>query len=493
MLGSWWNVPASFAAVLLALAAAAADPAELIPTSCGVPAVDADGARCYRLEVPLRRGEPDGRLITVPVVVIPGDGRHEDPIAYLRGGPGYPLDLDAAGLRGWRYRIARERWLQGRDLVLMEQRGQGGDVTLDCPEVRSLLPSLMGMAEPARGEAYAAAARACRLRWSAAGYEPGDFDTAAIADDLEDLRQALHVPRWNLYGISYGTRLALVAMHRHRAGLRAVILDSAYPPEDHFWESRRAAIDGAFDRVAADCAARPECPAPRRDLKGELMRQVAAYEAHPVPVTVDPGQPSERTVRFTGALLAERALAMLDEPDPALAVARLLQDLSREPKILQRVAQELADDDYGGRSDDLVLGRYFATDCREEVPFTDRKAMEADGLRHPWLADYGIDADDWAACAAWVDPDAKLIAKAPIGSDIPALVLQGAFDALTPPALGRTTAGRLQRGYFVEVDRVGHGVIEASPCARTIAERFLDNPEMPPDLSCLGRPAASGG
>ncbi|MFO1062121.1 MAG: alpha/beta fold hydrolase [Dongiaceae bacterium] len=472
-------------AILLAGCAAAAGPAQLDRQGCGGAAADEAGLRCYTLTVPLRRGDPRTPSIALPVVVIPGGGSHADPLVYLRGGPGYALDLDPDGLRHWRYRMQHEAWMRGRDLVLMEQRGQGGTVTLDCREVDALLPGLIGMAEPERGRRYAAAAADCRRRWSAAGYQPGDFDTAAVADDLEDLRHALGIASWNLYGVSYGTRLALVSMQRHPGGIRAAILDSAYPPEDHFWETRHAAIDAAFASVAAACAARPDCPV-AGSLKAALMQRAAAYDASPVPVVLDRGKPSQRRIGFTGALLVERAVELLDEPDAPAAIAGLV---AAGPEALEAAAQALADGAYA--ADGLIRGRYFATDCRAELPFADPALVEADGRHYPWLADYGIDQDDRLACAAWVDGDARLIPKAPIASDIPALVLQGGFDATTPPPVGRLTASRLSHGRYVVMPGVGHGVVGQSACARRIAARFLADPAGALDTACRDRPAAS--
>jgi len=75
-------------------------------------------------------------------------------------------------------------------------------------------------------------------------------------------------------------------------------------------------------------------------------------------------------------------------------------------------------------------------------------------------------------------------------SDIPTLVLQGAFDEITPPDIGRLTASRLSRGYYREFAQVGHKVVDQSACGQTIAALFLDRPEVPPDDPCLaGKPA----
>jgi pimeloyl-ACP methyl ester carboxylesterase len=392
----------------------------------------------------------------------------------------------------WPY-IDKVPWLQGRDLVLMDQRGAGlAEPDLDCPEIAAVgLDLLKRSGDPAgRRKIYVAAAEACRKRWVAAGYDPGDFDTVAAAADFAALRRALGIDRWNIYSVSYGTRLALTLMRDHPEGLRAVILDSAYPPEEHFFETRRAAIDASFAAVARACAADAACAKASPDLRRAVMDLAARYDARPVLVPLkDDKIGSAGQIPFTGALVLEQALSIIDEGDALADLPALVDGLDKgDPKILEDTLSGLAEG-YRGRGY-FSDGKYFAVDCKEEVPFTDERRREADRLAHPWLENYGLVTDDWYACAGWVGPDARLVSKAPVMSDIPTLVLQGAFDEITPPDIGRLTASRLSRGYYREFAQVGHKVVDQSACGQTIAALFLDRPEVPPDDPCLaGKPA----
>ena len=56
-----------------------------------------------------------------------------------------------------------------------------------------------------------------------------------IATDLDAIRGALQVDRWNLMAVSYGTLVALEAMRRYPDGIRAALLDSPYPPNSVAW------------------------------------------------------------------------------------------------------------------------------------------------------------------------------------------------------------------------------------------------------------------
>src|SRR5204862_7399659 len=93
--------------------------------------------------------------------------------------------------------------------------------------------------------------------------------TAANAADVNDLRIVLGYSTWNLYGISYGTRLALVTMRSFPKGVRSVILDSTFPfggsisGNEHTRNSRRA-----FETLFSTCAADAWCNASYPNLRG---------------------------------------------------------------------------------------------------------------------------------------------------------------------------------------------------------------------------------
>ena len=70
----------------------------------------------------------------------------------------------------------------------------------------------------------------CVQELLAQGVDLRRYTSVACATDLVALVQALDDETFNLYGISCGTRLALVTMRVYsNAGIRSVILDSTYP------------------------------------------------------------------------------------------------------------------------------------------------------------------------------------------------------------------------------------------------------------------------
>jgi pimeloyl-ACP methyl ester carboxylesterase len=244
-------------------------------------------------------------------------------------------------------------------------------------------------------------------------------------------------------------------------------------------------MDAAFGKLFAACAADAGCSKSAPGMKRALFDLVERYNAAPIPVTI----PDERRgvieeVPFTGALLIERALEILNEGDALTEMPPLiLAAQTGNRRALAEVVADLAAS-YGGPNH-FSEGKYFAVDCEEEVPFTDEARIRADIAAHPAFANFGVVSDDWHVCANWVAHDEPLDAKAPLLSDVPTLVLQGEFDAITSPESGKLTASRLSRGYYIEFAQVGHKVVDQSACAQKIAAMFLDRPGQRPSDRCL--------
>ena len=204
------------------------------PTVCPtkpIPTTLPADARCGFLVVPENRAKPNGRTIRLTVGIVPAKSPHPapDPIVYLAGGPGgFPLgeaqSLIAAGFN------------RDRELIIISQRGTlygPPNPAPTCPEVDRAFIYTLGL--PLDGSRAirlnVAATRACFRRMVASGVDLGAYNTTENAADVADLRVALGIREWNVFGDSYGTNLAMTLMREHPQGIRSVTLDSVEPPE----------------------------------------------------------------------------------------------------------------------------------------------------------------------------------------------------------------------------------------------------------------------
>ena len=138
------------------------------------------------------------------------------PLLYLDGGPGGPALDDVVAL--WRLFAPLA---VDRDLVVFDQRGTGhSKPALMCDDI---------MVATDAGESDFVTA--CRNDLAAKVVSLSHFDSASSATDINDLRIALGYPAWDLFGISYGTRLALTVLRDYPDSVRSIVIDSVLPPQ----------------------------------------------------------------------------------------------------------------------------------------------------------------------------------------------------------------------------------------------------------------------
>jgi len=124
-------------------------------------------------------------------------------------------------------------------------------------------------------------------------------------------------------------------------------------------------------------------------------------------------------------------------------------------------------------------------ECAEEMPFSDPVAALESYRRYPLLRSFAESPRPFSECSAWPVPAADPKVKLPVESSVPALVLAGTFDPVTPPEYGRQTAAALSNSRFFEFSGVGHDVLGNEPCAGRLAAIFLDDPTGTPNDPCL--------
>ncbi len=434
---------------------------------------------CGTLIVPLERDQPAARSAALAFAIFRDPRPTPDPIVYLSGGPGSPALAGAPALwRAWRPFVA------GRDLIFVDQRGTGASwPDLRCPEIGAFAAQarthgLEGRAY-ARGEA--AALLACRERIAAAGTPLRAFTTAAAAADLRDLRLALGYTQWNIFGISYGTRLALALLRDDPAGARSVILDSPYPPQESLYASMPANLNRSLGMLFADCAAQPGCAAAHPDLEARFWRLVVTLNANPLPTNPGDG-PGALTGNQLVRIMFRQLYAWQSVPRLPAAIAALERGDVEPLRAL--VAQRRGVG--AGQSQAL----YYAIQCAEDLGTLApgwREAALAGQERlagfYQELLELSGEVEDLCARFGAAPPDPRW--RAPVVSDTPTLLLAGAYDPITPPAWRERAAEGLSRAYGFTLRDTGHAVVGRGACPAALIRAFLDNPAAPPDGRCV--------
>ncbi len=450
-------------------------------TDCWFKAPTGRDVECGWLTVPEDHAKPDGSTIKLAVARFKSDAATPlpDPIVYLEGGPGgsplrsYPAQFDA--IFG--------PFAAKRDVILFDQRGTGySQPAFDCPELKQeaidTLDQNLNIDQSAALSAKAAAQ--CHDRLVKTGANFAMYNSAQNAADVEALRQALGYNQVNLYGISYGTRLALETLRDFPKGIRSVVIDGILPPHADLYAQTptngRQAIEALFKTCTADAACNQNYPNLAQvlsDLKTKLDNDPIKFE-----VVLHSGDKKE-------ALLNGDSL--INTLFQGLYITSLIP-------IFPRMIYDARDGNYDmlagltaieiAQLDDISYGMYFSVQCHDEIPFMDANALDTSIKQNPEFAALA-DKSSVQTCKVWNVPPAPATENQPVSSDVPTLVFSGEFDPITPPAYGQEAAQTLSKSFFFQLPKAGHGASASEDCPRNMAIAFFNDPTQKPDDACL--------
>jgi pimeloyl-ACP methyl ester carboxylesterase len=475
-------------------------PDNFVAADCQFPHLTRRDIRCGYLLVPEDRANPTHTIrLHVAIVASSAAMPAPDPVVFLNGGPGaHTLDQVEAFMRAF------APILQTRDLILFDQRGVGySEPSLNCPEVDEICRAgvdwphewpqaeidLLTGIQPATAVSNTRldAIAACRERLVAEGINLSAYNSAASAADLDDLRQALGYEKWNLLGVSYGTRLALTAMRDfgHNGTIRAVILDSVLPPQADEYTDMVTNADRAFTLLFERCADDPACSNAYPDLESRFYRLVDSLNETPLFITV-PDRPQHAIYRtpVSGDTLLCAVFDMMYRADLIGYLPQMVLQIEQgsSPILANYLSHNLHQ--YALMSEGMEL----SVQCVEELPFANTAEFQAKTASlPPQLAAFFAETvtDMVAVCDLWQVESAPALENEPVVSDIPVLLLAGEFDPVTPPIYAQETAVYLSLAHYVEFPGQAHGVAGSSACGLELATAFLNEPHKPPATGCL--------
>jgi pimeloyl-ACP methyl ester carboxylesterase len=136
-----------------------------------------------------------------------------------------------------------------------------------------------------------------------------------------------------------------------------------------------------------------------------------------------------------------------------------------------------------------MKGMFLSMECADAARFsdpnTDVKRVLATSSPFTSLVQYTAQA----FCKDWkVKPLPDAFSR-PVKSKIPALVMAGSLDPVTPASDSKRTAKKLRNAQYIEFENFGHGVTIGTDCPRQVRQVFLDDPEAELDLACIDDPS----
>jgi len=422
----------------------------------GISAVE---AQCTRVTVPEDPQRPTGRQLQLFVARIPALSRQAaaEPLFILAGGPGLAASTFYSSAAPVFARIRRRH-----DIIIVDQRGTGRSHPLACQFDEQQMWD-------AGEEQTARVMRECRATLEKT-HDLRQYTTSVAVRDLEAVRIALGYQRISFYGSSYGTRVAQHYARRHPAITEALILDGIVPPTRILGPSTpldaENSLQQVFERCRKDAACQKRFGDPAQDYR-ELREKLARA---PVDVTLpDPRSGSPRTLEFSGSVLAGALRLATYSASQAALLPLALHLANRSNQFAPLASQFMLS--ASGYDAVLAYGMHNSVVCAEDVPFFDAAATSPE-VGKTFLGSAQIDALK-ALCNDWPRGPIDADFHQKLDSPVPALLLSGTADPVTPAAFGDEAALGFHYALHLKLPDQGHGQL-AQPCMDGVMAAFLD-------------------
>ncbi|MEO8460554.1 MAG: alpha/beta fold hydrolase [Dokdonella sp.] len=414
-------------------------------------------AFCAPMQVPENWDKPDGRKLDLKLALVRSDAQAaaRDLVVFIAGGPGQSATESYPNVAPGLAPLRRHR-----NILLLDQRGTGGSHSLICKQ--ALDDSDASEIDYAKIREQA---RACLDEVSKTA-DPAQFTTTAAVRDLEAVRQALGAPRFNMIGVSYGTRVAQQYAMRYPDGVRSLVLDSAAPNELVLGSEFAVALEDSLKAQFALCTKTPACAKAFGDPYVSLYRLRDALVAKPAAVEIR----NPRSFQIESKALSAFTLAQLVRlyaytPETGallpLVIDRALKG-DTAPLVEQStlVFDELSD--LGGN------GMQLSVICSEDADLMTDRGADAKLLLGDAMTKVLA-----AQCEIWPHGTRPKNFHDPIASDKPALILSGEFDPVTPPRYADRIVKGLPSGRVLHASGQGHGLLNRG-CFPKLIGKFIE-------------------
>ena len=425
-------------------------------TPCG----QTPGLLCSQVDVPLDRTGVVPGTISLHVERLPALGVPKGVMFLIAGGPGQgsarSFDLGTPDNADF-YRFL----FPGYTIVAYDDRGTAASGLLRCPSLEGQLTS--ANEQPA--------VSTCA---DALGPTRAFYGTIDHAEDLDAVRVAIGADKVGLWGVSYGTKLAMAYAFLHPDHVDRLLLDSVLPTDlpDPFFANVLQAMPTTLSTFCGAGA----CQAATSDIAGDVAAVANKLEATPVSGKVLQPNGTTRTERIAG----EDLLGMVVDADLNPGLAAVMPAALHEARAgdLRPLLRIFEFDSVGSAEapEDLSSALFAATSCHDgpfpwsaNTPVADRPALMQAAIAALPAGSFGP-FGSWAArlgnaqfCLSWPSPSGGVTYGNGTLPNVPMLAVSGGFDMRTPTASATAVASLFPQGRVLVVPGVGHSVVTADP------------------------------
>ncbi len=432
-------------------------------------------AQCAKFEVAENPAQPKGRKIPLNIAWLPARdqaGGTSDPVFFLAGGPGqaateYAAQVDMA------LRDVRKQ----RDIVLIDQRGTGKLSPLQCRDAQG---KDLALQETDEANADAISGFAGRCAQALAGKaDPRFYTTTEAIGDLDQVRRALGVQKINLVGVSYGTRVAQQYAARFPEHTRAIVLDGVAPNTLVVGGEFARTFERALGLQVAQCRQLASC---RDRFPQDLRTQLRTLKdrLQTAPVEVEYRDPSSAEIR-RNTLTADTVVGLTHMfsymPQMASLLPVVIDEADRGRYAPLMALAQMMTREMGGQ---MNRGMQWSVICAEDA---DRYRPDPDDAGTVLGGDMANAF--FAACQQWPHGTRPATFSEPLRSPVPALLMSGEIDPVTPPAYAEAVLKGLPNGRHLMLRGQGHNV-GGTGCMPKLVGQFLETTDARKlDAQCL--------
>lgn len=437
---------------------------------------------CGRLRVPENYDDPRRSVeITFMLISARRNIDPKNPVLFLNGGPG-EVSLHFAETLVTNPLI--HEVVVDRDWVFFDQRGTGRSIpTLYCPDEKDNPFDL----------------KKCRDTLIKQGIDLSQYNSARSASDMEALRKALGVRQWNLWGISYGSRLAMTMARYYPASVRSIVHDGPGLPGGEELIDDARGTDVALNKIFSKCAADAACSSKFPELRSRFLAALPRLRQKPL-VVGEKRFDDNAVVGFFRNWFYPRGYSTYEHRLQNLLIfmdAAARGDGSLMVETQQRMRKEEGLDKprpavpiYGRQS----VGQNLSVYCNEKKPFESadayQHAVASSEIMRSLLKGFEGPSD----CALWPAGQADPIENTRVPYDGPQLAFTGELDASSSGLAGYEIAMLYANARNVVFKDGTHGqfptelpLAEDRPywiCALRLGHQFFDDPKRKLDTSC---------
>ncbi len=432
--------------------------------------------QCAWYEVPENYAEPAGKKIKIFIARIPASKPKKilQPMLFLEGGPG------GAASQGYLQidKVFRDL-VKHRDFYLLDQRGTGHSNSLGCGDLVKDEEILLTQDNPALLR---------KLLLKCLQGLPGNprfYTTSVAIKDFEQIREALNVKQWNLFGVSYGTRVALHYMRKHPASIRTATLDSIVPPRLALGADVAPNSQKILSWLYKRCVQNVECDTNFPDLADEVENLFSRLKKSPVEIKVENFSTGElEDTVFTYAHLTGLVRLYLYSPTTLSLLPPMLYEAAAKNNYAPLV--RASNSVFSSVENALSLGMHNSVICTEDYPFFQSNKNNQDENTNTYMGTKFLE-DIRTICEVWPQGIIDADFKEKLISDIPTLLFSGEYDPITPADYAERVLQGLSRAKHWVLKGQGH-FASTGGCTPHIVEKFVNDASVDwLDGSCLDR------